>query len=91
LEWPSAWRTIFHGEFDAHESGGPEDPVRGQFHRAAIGGDVRDMAVVFGPASELECNARIEMMMDVDAANRRTPNLRNCGSKLERRRSSNCS
>ena len=41
----------FDGEFDAHESGGPENPVRGQFHRAAVGGDVGDMAVVFGPAS----------------------------------------
>lgn len=51
MERPSAWRASFDGEFDAHESGGPENPVRGQFHRAAVGGDVGDMAVVFGPAS----------------------------------------
>src|ERR1700730_18247089 len=54
LEWPSAWRAIFHGEFDAHESGGPEDPIRGQFHPAAVGGDVGDMAVIIGPASPVD-------------------------------------
>jgi hypothetical protein len=43
--------AIFRGEFDAHESGGSEDPIRGQFHRAAVGGDVGDMAVIIRPAS----------------------------------------